>query len=80
MTLLCDAPKNLLSRFSTVHYNEIPGNLSCENMLSSHVTITFYLHGEKDHRCYFYIINRAFTNASEMVCYFIAAWRYEFSL
>ena len=40
--------------------NEIPGELSRENMISSHVKITCYLHMWKDHRCDGYIINRAF--------------------
>ena len=46
-----------------IHYintNEIPGVLSRENMLPSHVKITCYLHMSKYHRCYGYIINRAF--------------------
>ena len=40
--------------------NTVPGELSRENMISSHVKITCYLHMRKDHRCYGYIINRAF--------------------
>ena len=40
--------------------NEIPGELSRENLISSHVKITCYLHMWKYHRCYGYIINRAF--------------------
>ena len=48
----------------TTHYyintNEIPGELSHENMISSHVKITCYFHMWKNHCCYGYIINRAF--------------------
>ena len=40
--------------------NEIPGELSRENMISSHVKITCYFHMWKYHRCYGYIINRTF--------------------
>ena len=53
----------LRSRNSTIYYintNEIPGELLCENLVSSHVKITCYLHMWKYHRCYGYIINRAF--------------------
>ena len=48
----------------TTHYyintNEIPGELSRENMISSYVKITCYFHVWKYHRCYGYKINRAF--------------------
>ena len=40
--------------------NEIPGELSRENMISSHMKITCYLHMLKDHHCYGYVINRCF--------------------
>ena len=43
-----------------INTSEIPGELSRENMISSHVKITCCLHTWKDHRCYGYIINRAF--------------------
>ena len=46
--------------FYYINTNEIPGDLSRENMISSHVKITCYLHLWKDHRCYGYIINGAF--------------------
>ena len=39
---------------------EIPGELSRENLISSHVKITCYLHMWKYDLCYGYIINRAF--------------------
>ena len=45
-----------------INTNEIPGELSCENLVSSHVKITCYLHMWKYHHCYGYIINRAFYN------------------
>ena len=40
--------------------NEIPGELSRENFISSHVKITCNLHTLKYHCCYGYIINRTF--------------------
>ena len=40
--------------------NEIPDELSRENLISSHVKITCYLHTLKYHRCYGYIINCTF--------------------
>ena len=43
-----------------INTNEIPGELSCENMISSHVKITCYFHMWKYHCCYGYIINCAF--------------------
>ena len=43
-----------------INTNEMPGELSRENLISSHVKITCYLHMWKYHRCYGYIINRAF--------------------
>ena len=43
-----------------INTNEIPGELSRENLISSHVKITCYLHMWKYHRCYGFIINRAF--------------------
>ena len=43
-----------------INTNEIPGELSRENMISSHVKITCYFHMWKYHRCYGYIITRAF--------------------
>ena len=46
--------------FYYINTNEIPGELSRENLVSSHVKITCYLHMWKYHRCYGYIINRAF--------------------
>ena len=49
--------------FFSVYYintNEIPGELLREILISSHVKITCYLHMWKYHRCYCYIINRAF--------------------
>ena len=51
--------------------NEILGELSRDN-ISSHVKTTCYLHTWKDHRCYGYIINRAYL--SEMVWYFIGVY------
>ena len=40
--------------------NEIPGELSRKNLISSHVKITRYLHTWKCHGCYGYIINSTF--------------------
>ena len=47
----------------TYHYintNEIPSELSRENLISSHLKITCYLHMWKYHHCYGFIINRTF--------------------
>ena len=43
-----------------INTNEIPGELSRENMISSHIKISCYVHMWKYHCCYGYIINRAF--------------------
>ena len=43
-----------------INTNEIPGEFSRENLISSHVKITCYLHMWKYHRCLGYIINRVF--------------------
>ena len=43
-----------------INTNETLGEFLLENMTSSHVKITCYLHMGKDHRCYGYIINCAF--------------------
>ena len=48
------------SIFYYINNNDIPGELSRENLISSDVEITCYLHMRKYHRCYGYIINRAF--------------------
>ena len=42
-----------------INTNEILGELSRENLISSHVKITCYFHMWKYHLCYGYIINRA---------------------
>ena len=52
--------KKLNNSFYYINTNEIPGELSRENLISSHVKITCYLHMWKYHCCYGYIINRAF--------------------
>ena len=38
----------------------VPCELSCKNMISWHMKVTCYFQMWKDHRCYGYIINRAF--------------------
>ena len=43
-----------------INTNEIPSELSHENLISSHVKITCYLHMWKYHHCYDFIINRTF--------------------
>ena len=43
-----------------INTNEIPGELSCENLISSHVKRTCYLQMWKYHRCYGYIISCTF--------------------
>ena len=68
------SPKREKKYFYYINTNEIPGKLSRENMISSHVKITCYLHTWKDHRCYGYIINRAFCREKWMVWYFTAVY------
>ena len=78
-----------------INTSEIPGELLCENMISSHVKITCYLHKRKDHRCYGYIINCTFLSKkifkwnglafhwclhNKIIEHYMAAWRGEFSL
>ena len=43
-----------------INTNEIPSELLRENLISSHVKITCYLHMWKYHHCYGFIINRTF--------------------
>ena len=43
-----------------INTNELPGELSRKNLISSRVKITCYLHMWKYHRCYGYIISHAF--------------------
>ena len=68
-SVIWNIENNLLLECTTSHVcnifyyittNEIPGELSCKNMLSSHVKITCYLHMLKDHHCYGCVINRCF--------------------
>ena len=47
--------------YSCINNNEIPGELSCENMMFLCENNTLYSH-VKDHCCYGYKINRAFYN------------------
>ena len=78
-----------------INTNEIPGELSHENLISSRVKITCYLHMWKYHLCYGNIINRAFHTKKllkwnglvfhrclydKIIEYYMAAWRYEISL
>ena len=49
-----------INLFYYINTNEIPGKLTRENLISSHVKMTCYLHVWKYHRCYGYIINSAF--------------------
>ena len=63
--------------FYYINTDEILGELSRENMISSHVKITCYFHMWKYHRCCRYIINRAFRRKNcfiEMVWYFIGVY------
>ena len=43
-----------------INTNEMPSEFSRENLISSQVKITCYLHMWKYHRCYGFIINRTF--------------------
>ena len=47
-----------LKYFHYIKTSEIPGELSRENFISSHMKKTCYLHTWRDHRRYAYIINR----------------------
>ena len=62
MTLVQGAAIDLQCWFNIQLYyintNEIPGELSRENMISSHEKITCYFHMWKYHRCDGYIINK----------------------
>ena len=40
--------------------NEIPGELSLRNTISSQLKMTHFFYMGKDHCCYGYIINQAF--------------------
>ena len=70
--------KNANKRFYYINTNEIPGELSRENLISSHVKITCYLHMWKYHHCYGFIINRTFQTKklfiSKMVWHFIGVY------
>ena len=60
-----------------INTNEIPGELSRENLISSHVKITCYLCMWKYHRWYGFIINRTFwpkNYFSKRVLYFIGVY------
>ena len=60
-----------LQKFTLRYYintNKIPGELSHENLISSHVKITCYLHMWKYHHCYGYIINCAFHTKKLLKC------------
>ena len=90
----CKWPTCIISLYY-INTNEIPGELSCENLISSHVKITCYLHKWKYHCCYGYIINRTFHTKkllkwnglvlhlclyNKKIEHYTAAWRYEISL
>ena len=55
-----------------INTREIPSELSRENFISSHMKITCYLYTWRDHRCYVYIINRAFE--SKLIWYFTGVY------
>jgi len=54
--------------------NKIPGELSRENVVSSHLKITCYPHMWKDHRCYGYVINGALRSEIKMAWDFIGVY------
>ena len=64
----------IINELYYVNTNEIPGELSCKNVTSLHMKIT-YLYTCKDQCCYGYIINCAFRSQSEMVWYFSVIYR-----
>ena len=53
---------------------EKPVELSRENMISSHIKITCYLHMGRDRGCYGYIINHDFYSESWKIPYFISGY------
>ena len=55
--------------FYYINNSEIPGEVSREKMISSHVKITWYLHMWRNHRSYSYKINRAFCSKNWKVWY-----------
>ena len=62
----------------TVYYyintNEIPGELSRENMISSHIKISCYVHMWKYQCCYGYIINGAWPLGDTK--FIFSCWKY----
>ena len=65
--------------FYYINTNEIPGELSRENMISSHVKITCYFHMWKYHCCYGALHNKSRLSQekncfNEMVWYFIGVY------
>ena len=89
----CPWPLKLIT-FYYINTNEIPGELLHENLISSHVKITCYLHMWKYHHCYGYIINHTFHTKKLLkwnglvvhwclynkIEHYMAAWRYKISL
>ena len=61
-----------------VNNNEIPGNLSRENFISSHVEITCYRHMWVDHRCYgntmIRVRSRAFVKVDTILECYLYNW------
>ena len=49
-------PERPIYQSNLFWFSCIPGELSRENMISSHAKITCYFHMWKDHHCYCYII------------------------
>ena len=69
--------KNIYISSYYINTNEIPSELSRENLISSHVKMTCYLHTWKYHRCYGFIINRTIQTKnylSKMVWFFIGVY------
>ena len=67
----------LHSQLYYINTNEIPSELSLENLISLHVKITCYLHMWKYHHCYGFIINHTFQTKkllSKMVWHFIGVY------
>ena len=51
-----------MERFNCITTVDIPGELSCENLISPHIKIMCYLHMWKDDHCYVYMTNCTFCN------------------
>ena len=68
-----DRRKSILKgdKFYYINTNEIPGELSRKNTISSHMKITCHLHMRKDNDWYGHMINHTFCSKKVFHWYFI---------